>query len=146
MSKLGDIVNDRWTIFKLYSQKNDLWAPDRDRILQPSDDRWDALTIELPRLRWWALMQVYVLPKWKPLHVNNVTMRYIFWKCRSLEIPWMRDERSLSSVLRTTISFKTFINIQWLPLRSHLCRTCTWAHHLSLGSSMVRTSHRSSEG
>ena len=32
----------------------------------------------------------------------------------------------------------------WLPLRLHICRTCTLAHHLSLGSSMVRASYRSS--
>ena len=38
------------------------------------------------------------------------------------------------------------INISWLPLRSHISRTCTLAHHMSLGSSMVRASHRSSEG
>ena len=38
------------------------------------------------------------------------------------------------------------INISWLPPRSHICRTCTLARHLSLGSSMVRASHRSSEG
>ena len=34
----------------------------------------------------------------------------------------------------------------WLPLRSHICRICTLARHLSLGSSMVRASYRSSEG
>ena len=28
----------------------------------------------------------------------------------------------------------------------HICRTCTLAHHLSLGSSIVRASQRSSEG
>ena len=37
------------------------------------------------------------------------------------------------------------INISWLPLRSHICRTCTWAHHLSLDGSMVKASHLSSE-
>ena len=26
--KLGDILNDRWTIVKLYPQENDFWAPD----------------------------------------------------------------------------------------------------------------------
>ena len=33
-----------------------------------------------------------------------------------------------------------------LPLMSHISRTCTLAYHLSLGSSMIRASHRSSEG
>ena len=40
----------------------------------------------------------------------------------------------------------SIIYISWLLLRQHICRTCTLAHHLSLGSSMVRASHRSSEG
>ena len=42
--------------------------------------------------------------------------------------------------------FNTSINLSWLPLRSHICRTCNLARHLSLGSWMVRASHRSSEG
>ena len=33
-----------------------------------------------------------------------------------------------------------------LPLRLHICQTCTLACHLSLGNSMIRASHRSSEG
>ena len=36
------------------------------------------------------------------------------------------------------------INILWVPLRSHISRTSTLAHHLSLGSSMVRASYLSS--
>ena len=38
------------------------------------------------------------------------------------------------------------INISWQPLRQHICRTCSWACHLSVGSSMVRASHQLSEG
>ena len=77
------------------------------------------------------------------------------------------DERSSSSILRKTISEpQTGIEPAtfWWPVRrsnhwatktqmanlylsvAYLCRTCTWARHLSLGSSMVRASHRSSEG
>ena len=33
-------------------------SPRRGSNPQPFDDRWDAVTIELPRLRWWAKVQV----------------------------------------------------------------------------------------
>ena len=46
-------MNDRWTIVKLLPQKNDFWAPDGDQ----TRNWWDALTIELPRLRWRAEVQ-----------------------------------------------------------------------------------------
>ena len=54
-----------------------------------------------------------------------------------------------------TITIDATVTITWddrwtiaklHPLRSHMCRTCTLAHHLSLGSSMVEASHRLSEG
>ena len=39
-----------------------------------------------------------------------------------------------------------FMRLLWLTLRQHMSRTCTFARHLSLGSSMVRESQWSSEG
>ena len=72
----------------------------------------------------------------------------------------MIDERSSSSILRKTLSEpQTGIEPAtfWWPVRrsnhwatktqvAHICRTCTLALHISLGSSMIRASHRSSEG
>ena len=43
--------DDRWGILKLYPQENDFWSPDGGSNQQSSDNRWDALTIELPRHR-----------------------------------------------------------------------------------------------
>ena len=83
---------------------------------RPSDDRWDALTIELPRLRWRAKVQVRHMCDLSSSHdmLIMLLMRYIF-----LEMG---------------------INISWMPFRSHICRTCTLACHLSVGSSMVSVS------
>ena len=50
-------LNDRSTIVKLLPQKLFL-SPRRGSNPQPSDDRWDTLTIELPRLRWRAKVQI----------------------------------------------------------------------------------------
>ena len=47
MWELRNILNDSWTFSKLFPQKNDFWARRRSNP-QPSDDRWGALTIELP--------------------------------------------------------------------------------------------------
>ena len=47
-------MNDRQALF---SEKRFL-SPRRGSNLQPSDDRWDAQTIELPKLRWWAKVHV----------------------------------------------------------------------------------------
>ena len=46
---------------------------------QPTDDRWDALTIEIPRLRWWAKVQfdIYVRPKRKPLSPSGAQNRFL---------------------------------------------------------------------
>ena len=84
-------------------------SPRRGSNLQPSDNRWDAPTIELPRRRWWAMVQVR--------HICDLSGSHYM-----------------------------LVMIWWLPLRSHICRTYTLADHLSLGSSMVRASHRSLEG
>ena len=48
-------------------------SPRRGSNPQPSDDRWDALTIELPRLRWWARCKfdIFVQPNRKPLYIYH---------------------------------------------------------------------------
>ena len=62
----------------------------------------DGLTIELPRFRWRAKMQVWHMCDLSSSHdLLILLMRYICWKCRNLEISWMRDERSSSSHLRS---------------------------------------------
>ena len=50
-------MNDSWTFVKLYPQKNNFWIPRREWNPQPSDDWWDALTIEIPRVRRWVKLQ-----------------------------------------------------------------------------------------
>ena len=45
-----EFLNDRWTFVKLYPQKKRFLSPRRGLNEQPSDDRWNALTTELPRL------------------------------------------------------------------------------------------------
>ena len=52
-----DISKEKRMIIKLFTQKTIL-SPRRGPNPQPSDDRWDALTIEPPWLRWWAKVQV----------------------------------------------------------------------------------------
>ena len=46
----------------------------------------------------------------------------------------------------TYFSLKYIANRSGVPNWQHICRTCILARHLSLGSLMVRASHRSSEG
>ena len=55
------------------------------------------------------------------------------------------SEISPSSHIYNIYRLNTIINISWLPLRQHICRTFTLARHLSIGSSIVRASHRSSK-
>ena len=59
---------------------------------------------------------------------------------------WWPERHCHHSATETQYMSHHNINISWLPLRSPIYRTCTLAHHLSLGSSMVRASQRSSEG
>ena len=58
---------------------------------------------------------------------------------------WIRAGRTLSSHI-SYIYRINIMNMTCLLLTQHICRTCNWARHLSVGSLMVRTSHRSSEG
>ena len=46
-------------------QKNDFWAPDGDRTWKPSADRWDVLTIELPRPRMVSKGQGHCEENWR---------------------------------------------------------------------------------
>ena len=70
MWELGYNLREMKDCQALYSE-NDFWAPVGNS--QPSDDRWDALSIELPRLRWRARRKfdIYVRSKRKPLYINN---------------------------------------------------------------------------
>ena len=55
----------------------------RESNPQP-DNRWDVLTIELPRLRWWAKVEVRHVCGLSGRHymlLIMLLMRYIFWKC-----------------------------------------------------------------
>ena len=63
------------------------------------------------------------------------------WGSSPLPSEYFQVPTSLISIL-----FNRIINLSWFPHRQHTCRTCTSAHHLGLGSSMVRVSHRSSKG
>ena len=46
--------------------------------------------------------------------------------------------------VRQALPCTNIINISWLPLSQHIYQTCARAQLLSLGSSMVSASHRSS--
>ena len=63
----------------LSSEKRFL-SPRQGSKPQPSDDRWDAPTIELPRLRWWAKVQVQHMCDLRGSHYLLIrwSMRYIF--------------------------------------------------------------------
>ena len=75
----------------------------------------------------WGASLTYVWPKRKALLINNNIMRSKFWKC----------ERNIFLIILLTYSgFRS----------GRTCQTCTLAHQLSLGSSMVRATHQSSEG
>ena len=51
-------VDEVLNVRQILSSEKRFLIPRRRSNLQPSDDRWDALTIELPRLRWWAKVEV----------------------------------------------------------------------------------------
>ena len=74
--------------------------------------------------------------KMSQLEIHTI-MRYIFQKCWSLEISWVIYERSSSCVLKKKPISE--------PQTTDICRTCSLAHYLSLGSSMVGVFHRSEE-
>ena len=71
-------------------------SPRRGSNPLPSDDRWDVLTIELPLLRWWA----------------EALGRH------------MCDLSGIHDMLIMLLMHNNLINISWLPLRLHICRTC----------------------
>ena len=104
------------------TKKKRFLSPRRGSSPQPSDDWWDALTIELSILRWQTNMQVRDMCDLSGSHnmLIMLLIRYIFWKYGSLEISWI-------------------IYLQ-------ICRTCTFACYLGLGHSVVTASHQSSEG
>ena len=98
--ELGDIsrweMNDRQAL----PLEKRLQSPRLGSNPQPSDDWCAALTIELPRLRWWPKVQVrHVWPKWKSLYVNDINEI-----CLKSVTAWRYldriDERSSSSILR----------------------------------------------
>ena len=67
------------------------------------------------------------------------------WRCKALRT-WGNMWYVQAATFVTCIASNIIINISCLPHWQHICRTCTLAHHLSLGGSMVRVSHQSSEG
>ena len=95
-------MNDR----QAQSSEKQFLSPSRGSNPQHSYDQWDAQTIELPRLRWWANVEVRHTCDLSGSHnmLIILLMWCIFWKCGSLEISWMIDKRSSSSILRKTIS------------------------------------------
>ena len=52
------IVEWEMNIHQALSLKEQFLRPRQGSKPQPSVDRWDTLTIELPRLRWWANVQL----------------------------------------------------------------------------------------
>ena len=86
---------------------------------------------------------IYVRPIRKPLHVSNDIDEIYFRSVRAWRYLKKIDERSSRSILtkKKISEFQTgieaVINTSWLPVRSHICQTCTSAHHLNLGSSKV---------
>ena len=61
---------------------------------QPSDDRWDALTIDLPRLRWWAKVQVW--------HVCGLSRSHCMLKL------WWNKNINILKIYITLITLLTF--------------------------------------
>ena len=56
--ELGDVLRWQINVRQALSMEKRFLSPRRGSNPQPSDDRWDALTIELPRVRWWAKVHV----------------------------------------------------------------------------------------
>ena len=123
INKERGLFNDRWTFVKPYPQKNN-FRTRRGSGLQSSDDRWDALIIEVSRPRWWTKMQVQHMCDLSGSHWMLIVllMGYIFSKCGSLEISSMIDERSSSSMFRQT-TFEPQTGIEpatfWWPVRRY---------------------------
>ena len=54
MYGLDDITDDKWTFVVLILSEKRIPSPRQGSTPQASNNQWDALTIELPRLRWKA--------------------------------------------------------------------------------------------
>ena len=103
--ELGDVLRWQINVRQALSMEKRFLSPRRGSNPQPSDDRWDALTIELPNLRWWAKVQVqHVWLKRKPLSVNNdIDEVYVFRNVRAWRYLEMIDEQSSSSILTLSL-------------------------------------------
>ena len=64
----------------------------------------------------------------------------VYWKCGSLEISWNDRWTFVKLILADRVWWTRY------PLSSHIRRSCTLARHPSLGRSIIRASHRPSEG
>ena len=73
--ELGDILRWQMNIYQALSSEKRFLSPRQGSNPQPSDDQWDALIIELPRLKWWAKVQVwhmyYLWATYSSLHLGH---------------------------------------------------------------------------
>ena len=94
---------------------------------QPSDDRWDALTIELPTLIWWAKVQVWHMCDLSGSHYMLMmwSMRYIFWIVGA----WRYFEWETN--VRQALSSENYF---WAPLFSQgwPCKNCSFVYWILL--------------
>ena len=128
LRNVGDIIKHNRKLRKMFL------SPRRESNPQPSDLGWDALTIELPGVRWQReghdmyrfVSATHVLVN-SSVYMSVYLHTYIYSLIRYIDI-----YRLLFSSTRVALTNRY---ISWHPL-------C----HLSTGSSMVRASHRRSEG
>ena len=98
--ELGDILRWQMNDFQAPSSEKRFVSPRQGSNPQPSNDWWDALTIEPPGLRGRAKVQVWhVRPKRKPLYVNNdIDEIYILkeWELGDI-LRWQMNDRQAPS-------------------------------------------------
>ena len=93
-------MNDRQAL----SSENRFQNPRRGWNPQPSDDRWDALTIELPRLSWRAKVQIRLISDLSKSHYMLIMIWNLYFRGeRAWRYLEMIKELSLSSIPGKTI-------------------------------------------
>ena len=83
------------------------------------------------------------IPTWDSEYMDY---RWMLVKLRHQKNDFWELDGQMNISKFPNVSSNSIINISWLPHGLHICRLCTLARHLNLGSSMVRASYRSSDG
>ena len=106
-------------------------SPRRGSNPQPSDDRLDALTIELPRLRWWAKVQIRYIYMWDLSGSHYTLILYIYLNIFKLScFSNIKQLQSLSMYSGFRLGI-TYIYIEFAPWLSIWVSVAQWLERLT---------------